>query len=113
MISISDINLYTVTDSANTQENTDILLRSMLSGLKSEFWIERIVSNGYSSPDNFWYDQDFNEWCLLVEGNADLLLETQEIISLTKGDSYLFPAHCKHRVDKVSVDAIWLTVCWK
>jgi cupin 2 domain-containing protein len=32
--------------------------------------IERIVSNGQASPDGFGYDQDEQEWGLLLEGEA-------------------------------------------
>jgi len=28
--------------------------------------IERIVSHGHASPAGFWYDQDENEWVLVV-----------------------------------------------
>ena len=34
--------------------------------------IERIVSRGHSSPPDFWYDQDENEWVLVISGRARL-----------------------------------------
>ncbi len=37
--------------------------------------IERIVSRGHSSPPAFWYDQDENEFVLLIKGCACLTLE--------------------------------------
>ena len=37
--------------------------------------IERIVSQGHSSPDEFWYDQATHEWVLLVHGAAQLQFE--------------------------------------
>ena len=46
--------------------------------------IERIVSNGQSSENNFWYDQDENEWILLIKGDAELEYKTGEIIQLEK-----------------------------
>jgi len=30
--------------------------------------IGRIVSHGHCSPPGFWYDQDFDEWVLLLRG---------------------------------------------
>ena len=30
--------------------------------------IERIISKGQSSPAGFWYDQDMNEWVLVLKG---------------------------------------------
>ncbi|HNK03134.1 MAG TPA: cupin, partial [Accumulibacter sp.] len=34
--------------------------------------IERIVSTGQASPAGFWYDQDEDEWILLLAGEAGL-----------------------------------------
>lgn len=40
--------------------------------------IERIVSTGQSSPDGFWYDQDWDEFVLLVAGAATLQVEGED-----------------------------------
>ena len=32
--------------------------------------IERIVSRGHASPEDFWYDQEENEWVMVVKGTA-------------------------------------------
>lgn len=37
--------------------------------------IERIVSQGHCSPADGWYDQDENEWVIVLEGAAVILLE--------------------------------------
>ena len=37
---------------------------------------ERIVSIQHASPEGFWYDQDQNEFVLIVQGSAGLKLET-------------------------------------
>lgn len=34
--------------------------------------IERIISFGQQSPPDFWYDQDENEWIMLLKGKAKL-----------------------------------------
>ncbi|HUP79200.1 MAG TPA: hypothetical protein VM260_11660 [Pirellula sp.] len=34
--------------------------------------IERIISQGHSSPQGFWYDQDQAEWVAVLEGEAVL-----------------------------------------
>ncbi|MCA9041262.1 MAG: cupin domain-containing protein [Planctomycetaceae bacterium] len=78
--------------------------------------IERIVSQGHSSPDDFWYDQDEAEWVLLLAGAAQLTLqEPDEIITLQSGDYLLIPAHRKHHVDWTSPEepTIWLAVFFK
>src|SRR6185369_16888410 len=59
--------------------------------------IERIVSRGHKSPDGFWYDQDENEWVLLVAGAAKLQFE-DETIDMQPGSFVNIPAHKRHRV---------------
>jgi len=74
--------------------------------------IERIVSDGHSSPPDFWYDQDQNEFVILLSGSADLMFKNEKVLHLTPGDYINIPAHEKHRV--VSTDkkekSVWLTV---
>jgi cupin 2 domain-containing protein len=75
--------------------------------------IERIVSHGHASPDEFWYDQDQDEWVLLLRGEARLrFAHREQAIVLRPGDSILLPAHCRHRVDWTTPDqeTIWLAV---
>ena len=40
--------------------------------------IERIVSTGQATPDGEWYDQDSDEWVLLVAGTARLLIDGED-----------------------------------
>ena len=47
--------------------------------------IEKIVSNGQTSPENFWYEQEKSEFVLLLEGFAILEFENREV-ELKKGD---------------------------
>lgn len=75
--------------------------------------IERIVSTGQCSPFDFWYDQDWNEWVILLSGGAQLLFEDeQQARSLKPGDYVHIPAHRRHRV--VWTDpkeaTVWLAV---
>ena len=58
--------------------------------------LERIVSTGQVSAD--WYDQAQDEWVLLVDGGARLLLEGDGELLLGPGDHLLIPAHVRHRV---------------
>ena len=48
--------------------------------------IERIVSHGQASPDGFWYDQNQDEWVLLLQGAARLQLEGEPPIELIPGN---------------------------
>ncbi len=75
--------------------------------------IERIVSNGQSSPPGFWYDQQQHEWVLLLQGNASIqFADNSEIASLTPGDHLNISAHRKHRVLSTSSTetTIWLAI---
>ena len=44
------------------------------------FRIERIVSRGQASPPGFWYDQETDEWVLLVSGSATLRFDDGRVI---------------------------------
>lgn len=72
--------------------------------------IERIVSNGHVSPADFWYDQDENEWVLLLVGEAEIEWADGERIRLRQGDALNLPAHTRHRVTFTSRPAVWLAV---
>jgi cupin 2 domain-containing protein len=75
--------------------------------------IERIVSQGQSSPPGFWYQQDCDEWVLLLSGHAVLLFESQtNPTPLQAGDCLLIPAQARHRVESTDSEhpTIWLAV---
>lgn len=63
------------------------------------FRLERIVSSGQVTPEGSWYDQEWNEWVLLLSGSASLKFEDEESeVFLYPGDYLFIPAHRKHRV---------------
>ena len=74
--------------------------------------IERIISTGQTTPPGGWYDQDQDEWIILLQGFASLAYDDQTEINLTPGDYLLIPAHQKHRVVYTSSEppCIWLAV---
>lgn len=72
--------------------------------------IERIVSHGHASAPGDWYDQDADEWVVLLSGEAVLLFADGEAVSLASGDWVAIPAHRRHRVASTSADAVWLAV---
>jgi cupin 2 domain-containing protein len=75
--------------------------------------IERIVSCGQVTPAGQWYDQERDEWVLLLAGAAELLFE-DDITSrhLSPGDCLLIPAGRRHRVawTDPAVKTVWLAV---
>lgn len=74
--------------------------------------LERIVSNGQVTPEGEWYDQERDEWVLLLRGCAGLRFEGEETITLTPGDYQHIPAHCRHRVEWTSEQeqTVWLAL---
>jgi cupin 2 domain-containing protein len=73
--------------------------------------IERIISYGQASPEGFWYDQDQDEWIIVLQGAAKLEFEDR-IVEMNRGDYLHIGAHEKHRVAWTTPDepTIWLAV---
>ena len=74
--------------------------------------IERIVSRGQVTPEDEPYDQQHDEWVLLLAGAARLWLEDSGELSLAPGDALMIPAHVKHRVTFTQAEppTVWLAV---
>ncbi len=75
--------------------------------------IERIVSRGHVTSEGYWYDQDFDEWVILLQGQAVIVYEQDQMrIALKAGDYLLIPANVKHRVEWTmpEVDTVWLAI---
>jgi cupin 2 domain-containing protein len=75
--------------------------------------IERILSKGHCSAKGFWYDQNWVEWVLLLQGAAGLeMADRPAIIELKPGDHLLIPSGVKHRVAWTARNetTIWLAV---
>jgi len=83
---------------------------------KESFRLERIVSDGQLTAEDEWYDEDENEWFILLKGSAGLLLEgDREPLVLKPGDYLNLPAHRKHKVVWTDADekTIWLALHYK
>ena len=87
-------NLLRALPAATAEEIFEVLLERP--GVK----LERIVSRGQTTPEGEWYDQDWDEWVLLLAGAARLTIEGEgeAETELGPGDALLLPAHCRHRV---------------
>jgi cupin 2 domain-containing protein len=75
--------------------------------------IERIVSTGQTTPDDQWYDQPHDEWVMVVQGAARLIVDDcTEERALGPGDWVLLPAHCRHRVSWTdpTTQTVWLAI---
>lgn len=78
--------------------------------------IERIVSRGHRSEENFWYDQADDEWVVILTGWAELRFDGHDdTILMTPGDWIHIPAHKRHRVEATAddEDSIWLAVFFR
>lgn len=80
--------------------------------------IERIVSNGQTSEQDFWYDQNENEFVVVLKGRAILQIKQNNEIKeyvLNQGDYLNINANIKHRVKYTSLDepTVWLAVFYK
>jgi cupin 2 domain-containing protein len=73
--------------------------------------IERIVSRGHASPPGFWYDQDRQEFVVLLKGAARLRFEEGEF-EMKPGDYVNILAHRRHRVEWTTPDepTVWLAI---
>ena len=73
--------------------------------------IERIISHGHASSQDFWYDQGQHEWVVVLKGAARLQFE-DEVLEMQSGDFVNIPAPRKHRVELTTPDepTIWLGV---
>ena len=77
------------------------------------FVLKRIVSTGQASPPGHWYDQDEDEWVVLLAGAAGLLIEGEDQPRvLAPGDWLLLPARCRHRVEWTDRErpTVWLAL---
>ena len=74
--------------------------------------IERIISKGHISPESGWYDQDQDEWVIVLKGQALIAFESGEEVDLKEGGYVNIPAHTKHKVKwtNPNTETIWLAV---
>ena len=100
-------NLFANVPTHLTEELVDVLVSN------EHVRIERIISTGQTSPNNFWYDQDEVEWVLLLKGEAKILFEgNDDLTSLLPGDHLTIAAHQRHRIEWTSLDepTVWLAI---
>ena len=76
--------------------------------------IERIISKGHTSPAGEWYDQQRNEFVLVLKGAGKLEFEDGRVVSMEVGDWLEIRARVKHRVvwTDDNSETVWLAVHW-
>jgi cupin 2 domain-containing protein len=112
----------TVLPNGQTQMTTQNIFANIPEALDKELFdtlavgrdlrIERIVSRGQSSPLQEWYDEDSDEWVVLLQGAAVIAYQDGSEVTLSEGDYLHFPARCRHRVQWTDPDGatVWLAI---
>ncbi len=73
--------------------------------------VERIVSEGQTTPPGEWYDQAWDEWVMVMRGAARIAFEAPVAEeSLAENDWILIPAGRRHRVSFTAPGTVWLAV---
>ena len=94
------MNLYNFTVPKNGEDFTTLLEHKNIK-------IKRIVSSADLQP--LEYIQDEDEWLVVIEGEAILLLKNEKKV-LKKGDTLFIPAKTPHKILKTSYGTVWLAV---
>lgn len=72
--------------------------------------VERIVSSHHASQPGFWYDQEEDEWVMVLRGSAAIEFEDGRLIEIGTGDYLTIPRHVRHRVARTDAATVWLAV---
>jgi len=95
------MNFFNIATPVEGTENSTELLQH------KNVTINRIISNRLENGS--WYDQEEDEWLVLIRGAALLMIDNEEK-TLKSGDTLFIPAQQLHKVISTSDDALWLTV---
>jgi cupin 2 domain-containing protein len=99
-------NIYTLPEPLPNSEAFEPLIQTQ------SLLVERIISTGQTTPEGEWYNQEQDEWVMLLQGEATLSDSEGSQIQLKAGDYLLIRAHQKHRVEYTSTNpaCIWLAI---
>lgn len=102
-------NIYLLDADALPAADEQELFQTLVCG-SGKVRVERIVSNGQTTPEGEWYDQDWDEWVLVLEGEARLRYTDGREVEIRRGESLFLPRRRKHRVIYTTSPCIWLAV---
>ena len=103
-------NLFTAFRARQPDEQVDVLVETAACRL------ERIVSIAHATPAGEWFDQDRDEWVVLLSGSASLRFEDEAAArELAPGDVVEIPAHRRHRVERTDAHTptVWLALHYR
>ena len=75
--------------------------------------VARIVSDGHTTPESEWYDQETGELVFVIQGVALVLFEASGAeVSLVPGDYVNIAPHERHRVTwtDLAQKTVWLVI---
>lgn len=90
------------------QESKDEIFETLIKNKNVN--VERIISYGQVTNDNFWYDQKEDEFVVILKGEAKIKYESGDIFELKEGSSLYIKAHIKHQVIYTAKPTIWLAI---
>jgi len=100
-------NLFTDVEGRLAAERVDVLVDG------GTVRLERIVSRGHATAPGEWYDQDRDEWVVVLRGSASLRFEGEAAEHVMHvGDHVVIPAHRRHRVEWTDArePTVWVAV---
>ena len=87
-------NLFAGLPATTAEELVHVLVRT------PELRMERIVSTAHRTPSGQWYEQETNEWVVVLRGSAGIrFADEDDVVVLRPGDWIDIPAHRRHRVE--------------
>ncbi len=104
-------NLFDLPDGGK-EEIIEKLVEKGRLGDKSAIKIEHILSYGQATPADHYYEQNWDEWVMIIKGEAILSYDDGRGEDLRTGDSLLIKRGERHRVDYTSEDCIWIAVSY-
>lgn len=90
------------------KESKDEIFETLLTNKSIK--IERIVSYGQTTKEDYWYDQKEDELVVVLKGDAKIKYKSGKIFELKSGSSLYIKAHTKHQVVYTSNPTVWLAI---
>ncbi len=105
-MTIKQSNIFESIPARLDQEFFDVLAE------KDNVKIERIISKGHTSPKTGWYDQQQDEWVIVLKGAAIIEFADGQEFHLAVGSHLNIPAHTRHKVKwtQADMETVWLAI---
>jgi len=97
-------------DAKDAQASLPEVTESILHG--ESFRLERIISCGHATAPGAWYDQEWDEWVAVLQGEGTIAYADGRCVDIRRGEWEFIASHTRHRVVRTSSDppCIWLAL---